>query len=219
MSPRFSFEQVFFDVDSTLVTIEGVDELAPGDPEIARLTEAAMSGEIPLDEVYALRLERIRPSEAAIEGLALRYLDSIVPGADETIRALLEGNVDVHLVTAGIAQAIAPLARRLGIPPRAVHAVALQFDSGGAYLDFDHASPLARSGGKELVVLNARARAHGRAAFVGDGTTDLETRDVVDLFIGFGGVREREKVAREAHVYVREPTLSAVLPYLIEENR
>ena len=35
---------VLFDVDSTLVTIEGIDFLAGGNPEIARLTEAAMNG-------------------------------------------------------------------------------------------------------------------------------------------------------------------------------
>src|SRR4029077_14365220 len=36
---------VFFDVDSTLVSIEGIDELARGNAEVARLTEAAMNGE------------------------------------------------------------------------------------------------------------------------------------------------------------------------------
>ena len=33
------FRFVFFDVDSTLVTIEGIDVLGDGNPEIARLTE------------------------------------------------------------------------------------------------------------------------------------------------------------------------------------
>lgn len=212
------FELVFFDVDSTLVSIEGIDELAGGDPEIARMTERAMNGEIPLDAVYGLRLERIRPNERAVAALAGRYLQSLVPGAEETVGTLRAAHVDVHLVTAGLHQAVAPLAERLGIAPRAVHAVALKFDRGGEYAGYDAASPLARAGGKELVVLNVRARSHGKAAFVGDGVTDLEAKDAVDRFVGFGGVRARERVAAAAEFYVRDASLTAVLRYLMEED-
>ena len=214
-----AFELVFFDVDSTLVSIEGIDELAPGDPEIARLTEAAMAGEIPLEQVYGLRLERIRPTREKIDWLARRYLETVVQGAREVIARLTEATVDVHLVTAGIEQAILPLAESLGIEPRAVHAVRLMFAEDGSWTGFDSASPLTRAGGKELVVLNVRARTHGSAAFVGDGVTDLETKGAVDRMIGFGGVSRRERVAREADVWVDGPGLDSVLPYLVEERR
>ena len=214
MLARYRF--VFFDVDSTLVTIEGIDVLAAGNPEIVRLTDAAMNGEIPLDQVYARRLEIIRPTLADVEALGQRYVASLVDGVEETIATLQSAGVDVHLVTAGIAQAIAPLAAHLHIAPRAVHAVPLHFDAGGAYAGFDQRSLLARAGGKELVVRSILARAKGRAAFVGDGITDLETRPVVDLFIGFGGVCIRRRVKEGAGVYVEEPTLRAVLPYLLE---
>ena len=207
---------VFFDVDSTLVTIEGIDVLGGGNPEIVRLTEAAMNGEIPLDAVYAKRLEIIRPTRADVEALGQRYVESMVDGAEVTIATLQAAGADVHLVTAGIAQAIAPLAAKLKIAPRAVHAVPLEFDAQGNYVDFDRRSLLARSGGKELVVRAILTRAKGKAAFVGDGVSDLETKPVVDLFIGFGGVAVRERVRNEAHVYVEEPTVRAVLPYLIE---
>ena len=63
MTPKYRL--VFFDVDSTLVTIEGIDVLAGGNPEVAKLTEAAMNGEIQLDEVYGRRLELIQPTRAA----------------------------------------------------------------------------------------------------------------------------------------------------------
>jgi phosphoserine phosphatase len=207
---------VFFDVDSTLVTIEGIDVLAGGNPEIVRLTGAAMNGEIPLDQVYAKRLEIIRPTRTDIDALGLRYTESLVDGAPETIAALQAAGVDVHLVTAGIAQAIETLAEKLNLAPRAVHAVALQFDDAGNYLDFDRRSLLARPGGKELVVRAILARAKGKAAFVGDGVSDLETKPAVDLFIGFGGVAARERVREGADVFVKESTLRAVLPYLLE---
>jgi phosphoserine phosphatase len=213
---RAIYRFVFFDVDSTLVTIEGIDVLAAGNPEIVRLTDAAMNGEIPLDQVYGKRLEIIRPTRADVDALGQRYVASLVDGVEETIAALQGAGVDVHLVTAGIAQAIAPLAAHLNIAPRAVHAVPLQFDTDGAYTGFDQRSLLTRAGGKELIVRSVLARAKGRSAFVGDGITDLETRSAVDLFIGFGGVCRRDRVKEGARVFVEEPTLRAVLPYLLE---
>jgi phosphoserine phosphatase len=193
------YRLVFFDVDSTLVTMEGIDILGRGDPEIVRLTEAAMNGEIPLEEVYARRLEMIRPSRAEVDALAQRYLASIVEGAPEVVAELQRGGTIVHLVTAGIEQAILPLAEALDVPN--VHAVRLRFAADGAYEDFDRRSPLTRAGGKEVVVRDVRARTKGKAAFVGDGASDLEAKGAVDMFVGFGGVRERAVVRENADAY------------------
>jgi len=212
-TPRFRF--VFFDVDSTLATVEGVDELAEGNPEISRLTEAAMNGEIPLDAVYARRLEIIQPTRESVDRLGDLYRASLVTGAEETIRSLREAGVSVHLVTAGIEQAILPLGRHLGLEDRVIHAVRLEFDETGAYRDFDRRSFLARPGGKELVVRDVLARSKGRAAFVGDGVSDLEARPAVDLFIGFGGVRVRERVRENSDVYIADSDMRAVLPHLL----
>ncbi|HEX9984707.1 MAG TPA: HAD-IB family phosphatase [Thermoanaerobaculia bacterium] len=207
---------VFFDVDSTLVTIEGIDELANGNPEIAALTNAAMNGELPLDRVYAKRLELIRPTRGQIEALGRRYVETLVEGAEETIARLKEAGAHIQIVSAGITQAIEPLAARLGIA--ATHAVALQFDEAGNYVDFDRRSLLTKPGGKELVVRALLARSKGHSAFIGDGVSDLETKGVVDLFIGFGGVQSRPRVKENADVFVEERTLAAVLPYLIDHD-
>ncbi len=212
---RTKYRFVFFDVDSTLVTIEGIDVLADGNPEVVRLTEAAMNGEIALDQVYGRRLEIIRPSRARVEELGEQYRRSLVTGAAETIRALSDAGSTVHLVTAGVEQAILPLAQHLGIEPRRVHAVPLRFADDGSYEDFDRHSLLARPGGKEVVVRDVRARSHGRAAFVGDGVTDLEAKPAVDLFIGFGGVQVRPRVRDNADVFIESVDLRAVLPHLI----
>lgn len=206
-----TYRLVFFDVDSTLVTIEGIDILAGGNPEIARLTDKTMNGEIPLDQVYAKRLEVIRPTRQQVEQLAKTYVESLVDGAKETIATLQEKGVVVHLVTAGIEQAVRPLADALNI--RNVHAVALKFGANGDYEDFDRRSFLARNGGKELVVRDIRARSHGRAAFVGDGVSDLEAKPAVDLFIGFGGVVVRPRVKENADVYIT--SLPDVLTHLL----
>lgn len=190
--------------------------LADGNEEVVRLTAAAMNGDVALDEVYARRLEIIRPARDAVVELGRRYTESLVEGAEETIETLRKAGADVHLVTAGIAQAILPLASALAIPERAVHAVALRFDDNGAYAGFDRRSLLTRAGGKELVVRAVVARSKGRSAFIGDGVSDLETRPAVDLFIGFGGVHTRPRVKDNAEAYVEDRDLRGVLPYLIE---
>ena len=218
LSARSRYRFVFFDVDSTLVTIEGIDVLSGGDPAIAELTAAAMNGDIPLDEVYSRRLEIIRPTRDAVDNLGRNYLENLVEGAEQTIRALRNAGAIVHLVTGGIEQAIAPLASRLEIPARAVHAVRLEFAGDGSYAGYDRRSFLTRPGGKELVVRDVRARTHGKAAFVGDGVSDLEARPAVDFFVGFGGVHTRPRVKENADAFVAEPRLTAVLPYLIEGN-
>jgi phosphoserine phosphatase len=214
---RLIYRLVFFDVDSTLVTIEGIDVLAGGNPEIAKLTDAAMNGQVPIDEVYARRLEIIKPSRAAVDALGEQYVASLVAGAEETVRTLRAAGADIHLVTAGLAPAIARLAGHLRIPERAVHSVRLDFTDGGDYADFDRRSFLTQPGGKELVVRNVRARAHGKAAFIGDGISDLETRPAVDLFIGFGGVHTRPVVRDNAGVFIDDSRLTAVLPHLFEQ--
>jgi hypothetical protein len=50
---------------------------------------------------------------------------------------------------------------------------------------------------------------------IGDGMTDLEALPEVDLFIGFGGVVERQEVARQSPLYLREPSLGALLPWVL----
>lgn len=209
MTPKYRL--IFFDVDSTLVNIEGIDILGAGNPEVARLTEAAMNGEIPLDQIYARRLEMIRPDRAAVEKLSRRYLDSLVEGADETIRKLKEAGCVIHFVTAGIAQAVESLAGKFGVQ---AHAVRLRFTEDGAYDDFDRGSVLTRPRGKEIVVRDIRARTKGNAAFIGDGISDLDAKPAVDFFIGFGGVHTRPRVRENADVFVPGPRLDAVLPYL-----
>lgn len=198
------YRLVFFDVDSTLVTIEGIDVLGAHNPEIARLTHAAMNGEIALEDVYGRRLEVIQPTQASVDALGARYLDSLVPGAAETVATLQNAGALVHLVTAGLERAVLPLAAKLNVPPRNVHAVRLQFDGSGNYSGYDRRSFLTKSRGKELVVRDVRARTHGKAAFVGDGASDLEAKPAVDLFIGFGGVVIRSKVKENADVFATD---------------
>jgi phosphoserine phosphatase len=210
-----AYDLAFFDVDSTLVSIEGIDILGEGNAEVAELTKAAMEGTVPLDQVYGRRLEIIRPSRDSVERLAEEYKASLVEGASDLIDVLRNEGVTIYLVTAGIAQAVVPLALTLGISASQVRAVALVFDESGQYIDFDRRSMLTKPRGKEIVVRDIRARSHGRAVLIGDGVSDLEAKEAVDLFIGYGGVAVRNLVRDGAHSYVTDRDLRSLIPTII----
>jgi phosphoserine phosphatase len=217
--PRLPFEAVILDCDSTLCRIEGVDELARrrgvGD-EIAELTQQAMQGRVPLESVYARRLDIIRPDRNLVAWLGDRYAETLVPGAKEVVRELHALGKDVHVVSGGILQAVRVLAEVLRVPDSNVHAVELRFDADGNFAGFAEDSPLARSGGKGVV---ARRIARGRRlAAVGDGVTDLEMQEAGAVLIGFGGIVTREAVRERADVWIEDASLASILPHLLTEQ-
>jgi phosphoserine phosphatase len=212
------FRSVWFDCDSTLSRLEGIDELARLRPQIAAevvaLTAAAMDGGRPLEDVYGARLRLIAPSRAEVDALGQRYVAEMVVGAREVVATLRRAGKVVGIVSGGLLPPVRALARALGVDEQHVHAVDVRFDAGGRYLDFDRASPLVRAGGKREL-MEAVARQLRPCAFVGDGVTDLDTQGTADLFVGFGGVVRREKVAAVAEAFVADSDLRAVLPLLL----
>lgn len=237
VAPRSSFRIISFDCDSTLTSIEGVDELArlKGQlSQVADLTQRAMGGELALEEVFAQRLSLLRPSRADLHQVAQAYVKNLVPDAREVVSALVAAGCAVHIVSGGLLEAVRVLGRSLDLPASHVHAVPLEFDqlAGHWWRYRDQAdrgnpdksylavppSPLARSHGKQTIL---RQLAAGETAtmLVGDGVTDLEAHSAVRLFVGFGGVVARQAVERQAEVFVRSPRLSAIVPLALSAER
>lgn len=205
------FGTVVFDCDSTLAAVEGIDELAHAHrDEVAALTEAAMRGELPLETVYGRRLEIVRPTRADLEALGRRYVEALVDDAREVVAALGECGIETCIVSGGLRPAVAAVARELGLDDSRVAAVDIFFDGRGEYVGFDDGSPLARSGGKREV-LAAWSALPRPVMLVGDGATDLEARDVVDLFVAYAGVRAHQRVIEGAGFAIRSRSLAPVL--------
>lgn len=198
---------ICFDCDSTLSGIEGIDELARArGPElfaaIERMTREAMDGAVPLEDVFRRRLELIRPSRAEVEAVGQLYVREVEPTARATIAELRRRGWTPVIVSGGFVPAIAPLAAFLGIGR--VEAVDVQFDAAGRYAGFDAAHPAARRGGKPEIVTRLIAEFGAeRSVMVGDGTSDLETVKVVDLFVGFGRYADRAAVREGAPQHIR----------------
>ncbi|MHC5066210.1 MAG: HAD-IB family phosphatase [Planctomycetota bacterium] len=217
-----TFRSIYFDCDSTLSAIEGIDELgrfASEDvqKELVKLTKLAMDGKLPLEEAYPKRLELLQPSEAQVGSLSESYIGALVPEVSEVIVALTHLGKQIGIVSAGVMQGVLPLARHLGIPEENVHAVTLQFDADGKYQDFDRSCPLWKNGGKRNL-LAAIPEQHKPACLVGDGVTDLEAAEVVDLFVGFGGVERREAVEAASEQYLTGPGLGPLLELVLDED-
>lgn len=207
---------ICFDCDSTLSAIEGIDEMARlRGPEcfraIEQMTRDAMDGKIALDDIFAKRLELIRPTRAETAGIGELYIRDIEPTAQATIAALKVAGWTPVIVSGGYTQAIEPLAAFLGI--ERIEAVPLKFDACGDYAGYDAGASASRRGGKPEIVRALRAAMKPtRIVAVGDGASDLETRQEVDLFIGFGRYAERAAVKAGAHRFVR--SLDEIPPLL-----
>ncbi len=198
---------IFFDCDSTISSVEGIDELARAatpelHAEVERLTLEAMEGRISVESVFGKRLKIIRPTRESVEALAELYLQTLTPGLEKAIALLQERGWSLGILSGGFRQAILPLGCRFDAVD--VGAVDLFFDDAGAYTGFDERFPTTRSGGKPEYLSAWRVR-HPEVktlVMVGDGVSDLETRPVVDLFIGYGGVVDREKVREGSEFFV-----------------
>ena len=206
------FERIVFDCDSTLARIEGIEELSGARrAEIAELTAQAMDGRVPLEEVYGRRLQLVAPRRNDVATVGRRYIETAVPQAREVMAALKALGKELRVVSGGLRLAVVTFAGWLGIEDDHVHVVQAWFDGDGRLTNFDRESPLARSGGKRQVLASLPRK---RTAFVGDGMTDAEARDVIDCFVCYGGVVRRPEVAALAHAVVNEPNFAALLPAL-----
>ncbi len=113
-----SFKLVVFDMDSTLINIECIDELADfagRKTEVSEITEAAMRGELDYRESLQKRV-------AILEGLNARVLARVFserlllnPGARELLEALQNANIHTALLSGGFTYFTERLRIELGL--------------------------------------------------------------------------------------------------------
>jgi phosphoserine phosphatase len=222
---------VIFDCDSTLSTIEGIDELGRmtgHEYDVAMLTKRAMEGDIPLETVYGHRLVTANPNQEQVRAIANLYRETVVPDARAVIEALQAMGTEVFIVSGGLIEPVRDFGVWLGIPRQNIFAVNMEYDQlagewwrywdlpGGDnpqanYLAVE-SNPLTGTRGKNQVISRIRAEYPGRVIMIGDGGSDLEVASEVDLFIGFGGAEFRQRVADESPIYIHTLTLAPVLP-------
>ena len=224
-----SFDLIFFDCDSTLSAIEGVDELAAlkgKGGRVGLLTQKAMDGHLQLEHVYGKRLRAIRPTRGQLASVAQMYWDRRIADAAEVVAALHLLTKQVYIISGGLAAPVRDFGRRLGVAEQRIRAVELEFNelSGDwwkyyapeasqeqAYLDYNN-GPLTASSGKAQIIRELAGETWGRRMMIGDGMSDAAAKTAVDLFVGFGGVARRTRVEAAADVFLYPPRLAPILP-------
>lgn len=218
---RCMFDHVFIDVDSCLVGIEGIDELARMNnciDKVEKLTNDAMNGDVLFDTVFENRLTIIKPNTDNLLRVGKMYLENITPNACDIINRLKLGGATVWLISGGYDEAIYPLADFVGVERKHVLANHLIFNANDEYLGFDRTNPLCRQMGKRdcIAKLKEEGVLIGKVAIIGDGMSEMEAKGVVDMCIGFGGHVARDKVKNMADVFVTAKTFRALVPILFE---
>lgn len=197
---------LLLDCDSTLSAIEGVDELGRlRGPAIFKavedMTNAAMNGGTPMEDIFAQRLNMIKPTLAELQAIGEKYIATVEPTAVETLEKLRAAGWKIAIVSGGFTQAIMPLAKFLGVAR--VEAVVLKFNKDGTYAGFDETCPTSKSKGKNMIARRLRADFKAQiVVMVGDGASDLEVKSDVDKVIGFGRYVVRPKVKAGADAFV-----------------
>ena len=165
------FGLVVMDMDSTLITIECIDEIADMyhlKPQVSAITEAAMRGEI--DFAESLR-RRVALLEGLEESALQRVYDErlqLSPGAEKMLAKLKEHGIKTLLVSGGFVFFTERLKKRLG-------------------LDFAHANTLEIKDGKLTgKVLGNIVDAQAKADFLVNTRNELELGSKQVIAMGDG---------------------------------
>uniref|UniRef100_A0A1B6CZJ0 Phosphoserine phosphatase n=1 Tax=Clastoptera arizonana TaxID=38151 RepID=A0A1B6CZJ0_9HEMI len=201
-------DAVSFDVDSTVIQEEGIDELAKfcgKGAEVEALTRSAMKGTMDFRDALAARLSIIRPELSQVREFIRCRPPLLTPGVKQLIEALQQKCIPVYLISGGFRGLIAPVALLLNVPLQNIYANKLKFFFNGEYAGFDESEPTSKNGGKaEVITFLKRKYGYSNFVHIGDGSTDLEACPPADAFIGYGGNVIREEVKNKSQWFVTD---------------
>jgi phosphoserine phosphatase len=200
------------DVDSTLITAEVIEliaERAGTRDEVARITAAAMHGEIDFAQSLAQRVATLTGVPDTVFADVLAEVE-FTPGAPELVSTLRAEGWDVALVSGGFAEVVGPLADRLGITR--YRANRLEVVDGA--LTGRTVGPVIDRAAKEQALREFAAEIGcpmEETVAIGDGANDLDMMSAAGIGIAFNA---KPVVQHQADVAVNAPRLDVVLEVL-----
>lgn len=206
-----------FDMDSTLITIECIDEIADYAgvrQEVAAITEAAMRGEITDYD------ESLRQRAALLAGLPESTLERVyqerlrvTPGAEKLIAAARQAHLYVLLVSGGFTFFTERLRERLGLD----FACANTLEAVDGILTGRVLGEIINAEGKKRALERTCAAigcAPSCAIVVGDGANDLEMMSIAGVSIAY---RAKPRVRSSTTHAIRHEWLDAILNWFDDQ--
>ncbi|WP_151446397.1 phosphoserine phosphatase SerB [Lacisediminimonas profundi] len=204
------FGLVAMDMDSTLITIECIDEIADMQglkPQVAAITEAAMRGEIEFRESLTRRVSLLKGLDAtALERVYSERLQ-LSPGAQRMLDAVRSAGLKTLLVSGGFTYFTDRMKTRLDLD--FTHSNQLEIVDGK--LTGRLVGEIVDAQGKKATVERACAEigiGADRAIVMGDGANDLAMMRIAGLSVAF---RAKPVVRAQADVALNFSGLDGIL--------
>jgi phosphoserine phosphatase len=209
------FKLIAFDMDSTLINIECVDEIADAagrKAEVSAITEAAMRGEI------ADYKDSLRRRVALLKGVTVAHMDEVLnhrlelnPGAENLVKACQAAGMKVLLVSGGFTFFTDHVRDRLSINwTRSNVLEVVNGELTGRMVDQDWGD-ICDGEEKRKMLLQTCAEigiAPSQAIAMGDGANDLPMMGVAGLSVAY---HAKPKVREQAMVAIEEGGLDRLL--------
>lgn len=210
------YNKIFFDFDSTIIAGESLDMLAARrsvGPAAKKMTRLSMNGNVDLVDVLRRKMDLMSPSKNDIDIIVAKCKHLIVDGIRDVVDILHNYQKEMFILSANFHCLVDPVAQSLGIARDQVIANDIYF-KGDKYNGINYKSSLCTTRGK-AILLKQHLNERDRSVMVGDSVSDLFCREVVDLFVGFGGVEQRPIVQKNADIYIADKNILSIIPFLL----
>lgn len=175
------------DMDSTMITVECIDELADYagiKPQIAEVTERAMRGELDFEEALKSRVALLKGLPETVIEQCLADRVKIMPGAAALVRTIRAKGGYAILVSGGFTRFAEPVGAEIGFD----RVIANRLGIVGGQLDGTVDSPIVGAAAKKqalLLALSERTWTVVDALAVGDGANDIPMIEAAGLGVAY----------------------------------
>mgnify|MGYP000609985159 FL=1 len=209
------FKLIAFDMDSTLINIECIDEIADAagrKAEVAAITEAAMRGEI------ADYKDSLRRRVALLKGVTVAHMEEVLnhrlqlnPGAENLVKACQTAGMKVLLVSGGFTFFTDHVKDRLNINwTRSNVLEVVNGELTGRMVDQDWGDICDGEEKRKMLLQTCTQMgiAPSQAIAMGDGANDLPMMGVAGLSVAY---HAKPKVREQAMVAIEDGGLDRLL--------
>jgi phosphoserine phosphatase len=207
---RRDFKLLAMDMDSTLITIECIDEIADLvgiKPQVAAITAAAMRGELDFPASLRARVALLRGVPVDALGRILTERLRLSPGAETLLAAARAAGWSTLLVSGGFTYFTDHLRARLGLDHTLSNTLEIEDGHLTGRVLGDIVDGTAKAN-RVLAACRDLGCSPSQAIVMGDGANDLPMLRLAGLSVAY---RAKPVVRRETHLCLNHCGLDALL--------